>query len=815
MKPLRLAVEGFTSFRAARGARLRGPRPVRHHGPTGAGKSSLIDAVVFALYGQVPRIGDDYKQLISHGAERLSVQLDFTVGGESYRIARTARRDRPSQQRLERLSPSGPQPIADKAKRDPRRGRTPAGPRLRRIHALGRAAAGAVRRVPEGRAEGAAQDPRRPAEPRRLRAHAAARQPEGHAGARRGGVREAAARDGLRRGDARGAGAGEGAALVRRAGGGPRRANAVRALGGGRARPAGPRGARGGGRSGARRGGRGAGARGGSGDARRRRPPQGRARERRGRRAARSRVARVRRAALPGADGREASEPASSWPSRRGCRGRPAELAAKQRSLDEARAALAAATAEVPALEAAEGRAREQEAAARAGARRGAPGAPGRRRCAGTSCRASPARSARRPCGSVPEADAPALDAAESRAREAEQARQNAADRLQQQRVAAGAARGRRRRPRPGAGAARGTAARPAARSPPRPSRSCCGPASSSSRRPTRTVSRPASRPSCRRSSPRGGSARSWRRAVSRWSSSWRSSTAPSPPPARAVTPRARGSPSSPCGGRRPRRGSSPRDGSCWRRRRPRAGPGSSRCRAAATRPTSSSRCASRPSARRPRRRRVSRRHGRRWRAPSRTSRASRSCACGGRELESRAALCKSLADHLKANELVAWIQEEALRRLAAEGSRHLSRLSQGRYELRLGAGEDRRRGEGRAGLLRGRPLERRERALGAHALRRRDVPGLARPGARARREPGAALRGGPRAPTPSRACSSTRASARSTPSRSTSWSRRSTRCTAASAWSGIVTHVRELAERLPARLEVRRQGNASTAVVV
>ncbi len=31
----------------------------------------------------------------------------------------------------------------------------------------------------------------------------------------------------------------------------------------------------------------------------------------------------------------------------------------------------------------------------------------------------------------------------------------------------------------------------------------------------------------------------------------------------------------------------------------------------------------------------------------------------------------------------------------------------------------------------------------------------------------------------------------------------------------GIVTHVRELAERLPARLEVRRQGSVSTAAVV
>ena len=31
----------------------------------------------------------------------------------------------------------------------------------------------------------------------------------------------------------------------------------------------------------------------------------------------------------------------------------------------------------------------------------------------------------------------------------------------------------------------------------------------------------------------------------------------------------------------------------------------------------------------------------------------------------------------------------------------------------------------------------------------------------------------------------------------------------------GVVTHVRELAERMPARLEVRRQGSTATATVV
>ena len=116
MKPLRLAVSGFTSFRDPLELDFTGLDLFAITGPTGAGKSSLIDAMVFALYGQVPRVGDDYKQLISHGCDRLSVLFEFAVGGERYRIVRAVRRDRPSQQRLERLTASGAEPVTDKAR---------------------------------------------------------------------------------------------------------------------------------------------------------------------------------------------------------------------------------------------------------------------------------------------------------------------------------------------------------------------------------------------------------------------------------------------------------------------------------------------------------------------------------------------------------------------------------------------------------------------------------------------------------------------------------------------------------------------------
>ena len=116
VRPVRLELEGFTSFKEKQAIDFSDLDLFAITGPTGAGKSSVIDALVFALYGQVPRVGDDYKQLISHGAERLNVLLDFEVGKERYRIVRTARPAGASKQRLERIENGEARPLADKAK---------------------------------------------------------------------------------------------------------------------------------------------------------------------------------------------------------------------------------------------------------------------------------------------------------------------------------------------------------------------------------------------------------------------------------------------------------------------------------------------------------------------------------------------------------------------------------------------------------------------------------------------------------------------------------------------------------------------------
>ncbi|GGO20413.1 AAA family ATPase [Deinococcus humi] len=109
MKPLRLEVQGFTAFRQFTELDFGDLELFALVGPTGSGKSSLLDAMTFALYGQTARLGAaGLDALISQGERGLSVGLTFEVGGTTYRASRTkGRRQAENEVRFERRDPDG------------------------------------------------------------------------------------------------------------------------------------------------------------------------------------------------------------------------------------------------------------------------------------------------------------------------------------------------------------------------------------------------------------------------------------------------------------------------------------------------------------------------------------------------------------------------------------------------------------------------------------------------------------------------------------------------------------------------------------
>jgi len=89
MRPVRLEVKGFTAYREAQVLDFEDLDLFAITGPTGSGKSSLLDAVTYALYGKAPRVGNRASLLIAQGQPRLAVMLDFAVDGERYRVTRS------------------------------------------------------------------------------------------------------------------------------------------------------------------------------------------------------------------------------------------------------------------------------------------------------------------------------------------------------------------------------------------------------------------------------------------------------------------------------------------------------------------------------------------------------------------------------------------------------------------------------------------------------------------------------------------------------------------------------------------------------
>jgi DNA repair protein SbcC/Rad50 len=122
MRPLRLILDGFGSYRHRTEIDFTDVDFFALIGPTGSGKSTVIDALCFALYGTVPRWDNEkeVRNALAPSANACDVSLIFEVSGERYVAARQLQRDKRNNvttrhARLERLDSSIPRdaPLAE------------------------------------------------------------------------------------------------------------------------------------------------------------------------------------------------------------------------------------------------------------------------------------------------------------------------------------------------------------------------------------------------------------------------------------------------------------------------------------------------------------------------------------------------------------------------------------------------------------------------------------------------------------------------------------------------------------------------------
>ena len=108
MRPRELTIRGFRSYRDEATFDLRDRHLVGIVGPIGAGKSTILDAIAFALFGKTPRVQRDTRSLINQLADAAHVQLVFEVDGQPWRVTRVLKRKGQGQVQLVRLEADDP-----------------------------------------------------------------------------------------------------------------------------------------------------------------------------------------------------------------------------------------------------------------------------------------------------------------------------------------------------------------------------------------------------------------------------------------------------------------------------------------------------------------------------------------------------------------------------------------------------------------------------------------------------------------------------------------------------------------------------------
>ena len=100
MRPLRLTMNAFGPYAKRQVIDfedLKGRRLFLIHGPTGGGKTTILDAICYALYGETSgeRKGEQMRSHLASADTLTEVELEFAVSEKRYRARRSPRQKRP------------------------------------------------------------------------------------------------------------------------------------------------------------------------------------------------------------------------------------------------------------------------------------------------------------------------------------------------------------------------------------------------------------------------------------------------------------------------------------------------------------------------------------------------------------------------------------------------------------------------------------------------------------------------------------------------------------------------------------------------
>lgn len=118
MRPNELTLEGFRSYRESQTFTFDSRGLFGIVGATGAGKSSILDAIIFALYGKTPKVERDTHTLINSSHDEARISLHFQVDDAVWEVNRVIRAKGAAQVVLKRddgsLEASGARAVTDR-----------------------------------------------------------------------------------------------------------------------------------------------------------------------------------------------------------------------------------------------------------------------------------------------------------------------------------------------------------------------------------------------------------------------------------------------------------------------------------------------------------------------------------------------------------------------------------------------------------------------------------------------------------------------------------------------------------------------------